>query len=473
MAPAFTASRVSPLQALRTSATTTSQKGIGVLRALFGLGLVVVAAALGLIAHLRVSPLDEEDLLALLTIVASGTAAFGALLALGPVIVRPLLKVVAWPISKFGPVGRLAVGGVGGAPRRAAAVSAVVALGVTLISGVLIGSATLRAMADSELAMEYPSDIQVLNVEEGSSLPADLPDRIAKHPELSQVLPYHRTVAMIGEQELPLADLDVRALPNAKKFDVPSGKLADLGPGRIALPEVYVDILHVGVGQELTMKVGPKTRTVTVGALLSSAGPLGGPAIVDPADLKALDPAAGIAGVLANAKSQETDDVTKARAAVMAEIGTTGGITVDTLADARDELNSVLNTLTGIALGMLALTIVIAVSGVGTTTALSVVERTKESGMLRAVGLSKRGLKVSITTEAGLYGLVGSVIGLVMSVPYSALMLGTAGIETAPELPIGQVAVMFVVLAGLTALAGLLPARRAAKVSPVAALAHE
>ncbi len=473
LAPAVTASRVSPLQALRTSATTASQKGISRGRLVLGLLLVGTAALLGSAAQVKAGPLAEEDILVLFTLVASGTATFGALLALGPVIIRPVLRVVAWPLSKFGPVGQLAVGGVGGAPRRAAAVSAVVALGVTLISGVLIGSATIRAMADAELALQFPADIEARTSSETVPLPDGMVERLAKSPDLAEVLPYRQAFAQLGEQELPLVDLNLRELPSAKKFNVPAGSLSSIGPGVLALPEIQARALHTTVGQTLTLTVDGRTRDLRVGAVIDGGGPLGASAVLDPADLTALVPSAKVTGVLANAPSHDPDDVTKARAAVVAEAAGHPGIVIDTLADGQAEIDEMLNTLTAVALGMLALTIVIAVAGVGTTTALSVVERTRESGMLRAVGLSKRGLKVSITTEAALYGLVGSVIGLVIAVPYSALLLSAAGIEAAPELPFGQIAAMFAVLAGLTALAGLLPARQAARVSPVAALAQE
>lgn len=473
LAPALTASRVSPLQALRASATTASQKGIGRGRLAFGLLLVGSAVALGAAAKVEVGPLAEEDILVLFTLVASGTATFGALLSLGPVIIRPVLRVVAWPLAKFGPVGQLAVGGVGGAPRRAAAVSAVVALGVTLISGVLIGSATLRAMADAELALQFPADIEVRSSSETVPLPQGMADRLAKSPDLAEVLPYRQVFATVGQNELPLVDVNFRELPSSKKWDVHAGSLSSVGPGVIALPEVWADALRTTVGQTLTLKVGDTTRDLRVGAVIDGGGPLGTSAVMDPADITALAPSAQVSGLLANATSNDPDVVTKARAAVVAEIAGKPGIVVDTLADGQAEIDEMLTTLTAVALGMLALTIVIAVAGVGTTTALSVVERTRESGMLRAVGLSKRGLKVSITTEAALYGLVGSVIGLVIAVPYSALLLSAAGIEAAPELPFGQIAAMFGVLAGLTALAGLLPARQAARVSPVAALAQE
>ena len=473
LAPAFSAARVSPLQALRTSATSNARTGIGVLRTLLGIALIAVAAGTAGLAMTAAGPLKEDTMLTLATIVASGTAAFCAVLALGPVLVRPLLRVIGLPVNRLGPVGRLAVGGVGGAPRRAAAVSAVVALGVTLIAGVLVGSATLRTLADSELALEYPADIEARVTEAGSALPRGLVQRLQGREELAEVLPYRRVTATVGEQEVPLADLDVRALPSSKQFQIVGGSLTDLGPGRVAVPAVWADTLGVKAGDDLVLKLGGRERAVRVGAVINSAGPLSGATIADPSDLARLDPSAQATGVLINARGNGDQDVDEARAAVLAELGGTEGVSLDILADKRSETLGWLTATTGIALGLLGLTVLIAVVGVGTTTALSVVERTRESGMLRAVGLSKGGLRTSLATEAGLYGVVGSVLGLALGIPYAALMLEVLDIGAPLVLPTGQLIGVFAVLAALTALAGLLPANRAAKVSPVAALAHE
>jgi putative ABC transport system permease protein len=473
LAPAFSAARVSPLQALRTSATTTSRTGIGVVRALFGAVLVLLAAGTAALAAFPDGPLEEDTMLLLSVIVVSGTAAYGALLAFGPVLIGPLLKIVSVLIGRLGPVGRLAVGGVGGAPRRAAAVSAVVALGVTLIAGVLVGSSTLRSLADTELALEYPADIETRATEVGKGLPKDLVQRLDARPELAEVLPYRKTAATIGEQELQLVDLDVRALPTASRFQTKDGSLNDLGPGRVAIPEAWADVLQVKAGEKLTLTVGSQQQTLTIGAVLKGAGPLNATTILHPSDFARLDPAAPVEGVLVNATGAEKKALTEARAAVIAEVGGVPGVTVDMLADKRNEVTGWLTVMTGIALGLLGLTVLIAVVGVGTTTALSVVQRRRESGMLRAIGLTRGGLKTSITVEAGIYGMVGSILGLALGIPYAALMLGAVDLDAPVVIPGGQLLAVFAALAGLTALAGLLPARRAAKVSPVAALAAE
>ncbi|WP_165945680.1 ABC transporter permease [Micromonospora sp. KC606] len=109
----------------------------------------------------------------------------------------------------------------------------------------------------------------------------------------------------------------------------------------------------------------------------------------------------------------------------------------------------------------------------GTTTALSAVERIREAGLLRAVGMSRGGLTMMLTVEAGLYGTVGATMGVLLAVPYAAMFVKAGSGDVPVDIPTGQLAAAVVILAVLTALAGLIPARRAARVSPTAALATD
>jgi putative ABC transport system permease protein len=104
---------------------------------------------------------------------------------------------------------------------------------------------------------------------------------------------------------------------------------------------------------------------------------------------------------------------------------------------------------------------------------LSVVERVRESGLLRAVGLSRGGLRAMLTAESSLYGVIGAAIGLLLGVPYAWLAVKAIGVNAPLALPVWQLGLVFLALVVFTALAGVLPARRASRVSPVTALGTE
>jgi putative ABC transport system permease protein len=475
VAPALSAAKVAPLEALRASSTTGGRRDIGKVRWAFGVLLVLAAAGIAVQVARNLpgrDPRDYDPSPMLLGVVASGALAFFALITLGPVLVRPVLAVVGWPLRRLGAVGRLAVGGVGGAPRRAAAVSVVVALGVTLIAGVLVAGASARTLADRESASSVPADFEVTSSGD-NPLPAELVEQAKTRPELAHVTPYRRlsdiTVGS-SEAKLDANDLAMAALPTLGKLDVSSGSLTAIGPGKVVLSGFTRDITGLGVGDQAVLKAGKRTLRLTVVALLPDSAPLGSAMVLDPSDLTRLGATTTYSGLLADAAKTGEDGRTAGQQALRQVAGGRAGLGITVLADQRDQIDNILNVVLAVALGLIGLTVLIAVVGVGTTTALSVVERVRESGLLRAVGLSRGGLRAMLTTESSLYGVIGATIGLVLGVPYAWLAVKALGVNAPLELPVAQLAVVFVALVAFTALAGVLPARRAAKVSPVTAL---
>jgi putative ABC transport system permease protein len=477
LAPAFSASRVAPLEALRSASTTGARRDIGVLRWIFGLLLALGAAASAAYVITNLPGRDAKDYNPepmLLAVVASGALAFFTLMALGPVLIRPLLAAVGWPLRQAGAVGRLAVGGVGGAPRRAAAVSVVVALGVTLIAGVVVTGASARVLADRQMATSIPADFELTANEE--TMPAGVLDQAKASPDLVHVTPYRRLSGVrIGtdETELSVTDLAMKSLPTLDKVDVSEGSLAAVGPGKIVLSGWTAESSGLGVGDTTTLTAGKKTAPVQVVATLPDSGPLQAMVMMDASDLTKLGAPAAYSGLLADAAVAGEDGRTAGQKAMRQLTQGRQGLGVTVLADERDEVNQVLNSVLAVALGLIGLTVLIAVVGVGTTTALSVVERVRESGLLRAVGLSRSGLGAMLTAESSLYGVIGATLGLLLGVPYAWLSLEALGVNAPLELPVWQLAAVFAVLVLFTALAGVLPARKASRISPVAALATD
>jgi putative ABC transport system permease protein len=391
------------------------------------------------------------------------------------VLVRPVLVVAGWPIQRLGSVGRLAVGGVGGAPRRAAAVSVVVALGVTMIAGVLVGGASARVLADREMASSVPADFEV-TASADNPMPADLVEQARSRPELAHVTPYRRLAGVsIGSSQtrLDATDVPMTALPAMSKMDTTAGSWRDLGPGEVVLSGFTAEISGLTAGDTATLRSGGRTVELAVVALLPDSAPLGTGLVVDPADLTRLGAPATYSGLLADAARTGETGRTDAQKALRQVTGGRPGLGVVVLADQRDQISRVLDVVLLIAVGLIGLTVLIAVVGVGTTTALSVVERVRESGLLRAVGLSRGGLRAMLTAESGLYGVIGAAIGLLLGVPYAWLAVKAIGVNAPLALPVWQLALVFVSLVVLTALAGVLPARRASRVSPVTALGTE
>ncbi|WP_370941981.1 ABC transporter permease [Amycolatopsis sp. cg5] len=441
LAPALSAARVSPLEALRTSATVDARGRIGVGRLLLGLGLLggaltllFTVASAGLASDRRGSAQIAE---LLRQTVFSGALAFCALIALGPVVVTPLLKLAA-KLLRRSTVGRLAVAGVGGAPRRAASITSVVALGVGLVIATITGAQTLAGLGKAELASAYPADLRITG---------DVDVNLLRHNGLRDVQPYRRIegVNVGGKLTMSATDLDLRGLAGIADFRVEAGSLDAMGPGRLILASKMAARLGLTAGS--VVDVNGRERTVA--AVVHGELPLGS-LILDRSDVDG-----PVTGVLANGDRS----------------GVPAGVDFVVLADKRAAKMDQFTTLAAIAIGLVCLTVLISVVGVGSTTALSVLERRREIGLLRAVGLSRARLRVMIATEAGVYGALGALLGLALGLPYAWLAIVSLGIGWPMQVPLLAVLTVVLALGALTAGSGLFSARAAAKVSPATACA--
>ncbi|GGN58901.1 ABC transporter permease [Actinoplanes lobatus] len=459
LAPAFAAAGVAPLQALRAASTLAAERGVAAPRLVAGLLLVAATAGLGWRTAGRMGSSD-----ALLHLVGVGALGFGALIVLGPVLIRPILAVAGWPLRRLGATGNLAVSGIGGTPRRAAAVSVVVALGVTMLAGTVVGISSLRLWTDREMAARTPADLAMF---------AESPDGLDKamagvraDPRFRDVTPFRMAdfTAPSGNFSHGAIAIDMAAMPALRRLEAASGDIAALGPGTVILSAVAASDFGARVGDVVTLRSDGAAR-VEVVAILTGEAPLRMGAVLTSADLDALGDSS--AGFLA-------DVATGTRNEALAEfrrLSGPAGAEVAVLADERDKADGEVSSLFAAALGLLGLTVLIAVVGVGTTTGLSVLERTQEFGLARALGLTRARLRMMVGLEAGLYGLIGAVLGVVLGVPMAWLTLESLRLDLPLTFPAGWLVTIVAAIAGITVLAGLLPARRAARVSPVAALA--
>lgn len=439
LAPAWSAAKVSPLEALRTSAVQDTRSRIGGPR--WVLGILMASGAGVLLVDVVVDGLSTkqrpsgmtEDLLLRTTI--SGALAFGALITLGPALISPVLRLIGVALRRS-TIGSLAVSGVGGAPRRAASVTAVVALGVSLVIATLTGANTVQGLGKAEMASAYPADLEITGAVDVAAL---------RTAGLTDVLPYRRTeITVNGRLTMQATDLDITRLRDLSDFRLDTGSLRSMGSHSIILSTYTASRLGLAAGSRADVN----GVQMTVAATVFGGVPLGS-ALVHSSDVEG-EPV----GALANGAKELVP----------------AGYEVASLTDRRLAQENRFTTLVAIAVGLLFLTILIAVVGVGSTTALSVLERTRESGLLHAIGLTRKELGRLVMVEAGLYGIIGAVLGLAIGVPYAWLAIISLGVEWPLQVPVFSVGAVVLVLAALTAGAGLLPARRAARVSPVAAL---
>ncbi|MFQ1003101.1 ABC transporter permease [Modestobacter sp. SSW1-42] len=455
LAPARAATRVAPLAALRPADPAPLRSRGGVARLVAG--LLLVLPGIGLMA---LGVVTQEVFLAFAGVVLSSLG--GLLLAQ-----RAVPPVVAGAGRLLGRVGglpaRLAAGNATRNPRRTAATATALLIGVTLTTAMVVGASSTRATAQAGLLAAYPTDVIVEG--NGEALPATVLDQLTAVDGVVAGTAL-TSAQLVGpdQVETTVKGVDAaQALPvlrSTTQVELPE-------PGTVVLPGWAEQSWGVTPGQEVTFTGAGGPRTFT-----AVSGDTGDP-LLAAADLTALAPDAAPGTLwLRLGDDVEQNDVVD-------EITDIAGTAVPSawvsgMATERAAIDQVVDVLLLVVTGLLGVAVVIALIGVGNTLALSVVERRQESGLLRALGLTRGQLRGLLAWEAVLVAGVAAVLGVLVGGAYGlvgvASALGEVG-ELTISVPWLQVATIVVVATVAGLLASVLPARRAAMTPPVAAIA--
>jgi putative ABC transport system permease protein len=230
----------------------------------------------------------------------------------------------------------------------------------------------------------------------------------------------------------------------------------------------------LSVGSTVTVTVAGRSArfTVSAGHLADAGG--SATVIVSQRALHRLAPRAATVALWAALPA--TADAGAVTAALQRATASQPDVEVTGSAQERASTAATLGTLVTLATALLAVAVLIAIVGIGNTLGLSVLERTRESALLRTLGLQRRQLRQMVAVEAVLLAAVGAVAGIVLGVGYgiagSLATVGSAGRAAVIALPWGQIALVLAVALVAGLVAAVLPAAKAARVVPAAALAE-
>ncbi len=484
--PVWRTGRVAPLEALRPALPAVGRSRASVLRLVLALLLVAGGTALLIGAPMALG--ESRLTLGLAVAMLGGVTSFVGVLMLASRYVPAVARLLGGvPGRLAGPPGELAVDNAVRNPGRAAATSAALLVGVTLIAMMLVGGQSASASAAKEIDSHYPVDVMVSG---SAALPADAIRRV------------ERVAGVSATAELPTAVADVTGTSGASgasgapKTSGSSGAAAsgaEEGVPLVGLPAVTAQVLRDQAlldavppgtllvdrdvaeqtqrttGERVTVKVGERHTTLVV-----RVGPrLPYPYMTTEVDLKRIAPQAKPTHVWL--RLADGADVPRTVDAISAAASDVPGLVVAGSAPERAQINDALNIALSVVTALLGISVLIAVVGVGNTLSLSVLERTRESALLRAIGLTRGQLRLTVAVEALILAAVGAVVGCVLGIGYGwagtlAMLPGRATVLAVPWGRLGLVVVVALV-AGL--LASVLPARRAARVAPAVALASE
>ncbi|MFG3441758.1 ABC transporter permease [Nonomuraea sp. NPDC047897] len=459
--PARTATRVAPVAALRTQAEEQTFR-TGVLRLLFA-GLFL-SAGLGT-AGVGALALEPGQPSTLIVVMAGGALTFLGVLILGPVLVRPLSALVGWvPRRLFGVPGRLAVDNSGRNPKRAATTTVALTIGVTLMTLISVVTASTRVTMDAKLDEQFPIDYMLAAQDREAAVPRAVGESLRQRPELREVVQIRQTTATSGRRQVRVGAYEGPLEPVVK-----AGSLRDLGPGEVAVRAATAEEFGWRVGGTVPVRTERAgTVPLTVVALVDDDTPL--PSLtVAPAQFDRAFGALPDSSVLVNVKDGVAPE--QARELVDAAVAAYPTVKVSSSTAVRGEFDEALDMMLMIVTGLLGLAALISLLGIANTLSLSVHERTRESALLRALGLTRPQLRRTLSVEALVLGVIGALVGVVLG-----LVFGWAAVRVMIDgaryaVPGGQIA-MLVALSGLAGvLASVLPARRAARASIVGSLA--
>ena len=467
LVPARRATRVSPLAALRPDLAPAPRSRAGVVR-------VVLAAVcfLGGSAALAGAPRMGDLMPALVVGMGGGLLSFLGVLFGAPILVPALVRLLGATFGRLGGVpGRLAVGNAVRNPRRTAATSAALLVGVTLISMMTVGAASVQGTLHRTLDTSYPLD---LVIDAGTALPNGLVRGIEGIDGLGASLTVTSADLRAGSSgegtETFASAVDPAAV--RKVFRDPAG-IDGLAPGTAILGPSTASQLGVRDGGSLRLRgAAGRGIDVHVRVISNTNTPQ---LLLARADLARLAPKAPVTGVWG--KVADGADGTKVADRVKEVVGDNDGVRVDGAAVARALYDQVLDVLLLVATALLAVAVVIALVGVGNTLSLSVIERTREQALLRALGLTRGQLRAMLASEAVLIAAAAVVAGAVLGIGYgwagTRVLLALATGDVSLAIPWGRLVLAAVIALAAGLAASVLPARRAVKVAPAAALGDE
>ncbi|MGD6750007.1 ABC transporter permease [Streptomyces sp. BH105] len=467
--PALRAGRTAPLAALRESAVDDS--GASRRRTVVGgvLGAAAVAATL-------VGVLVSESIM---------LAGIGAVLVLasfvvlGPVASTSAVRALGAPLDRLrGVTGGLARRNALRSPKRTAATASALMIGVAVVSLFTVFGASLKATMDQTVNRSFAGDVAVSTPSfgaGGSGLSPKLAPAIAERPEVATAVGLGSGVADVDGKGRALTVTDPAAL--AKSFDLGtvSGSMDGLGRNGIAVTRAEAEKRHLAVGDtaRLTFTDGTK-ETFTVRAVYGQSELAGDYVISREAWAPHRTQDADRLVSVTFKDGVSTADGTKAVEKVAAAYGDPDVQTRDAYAQSSASGIDMMLTL---VYALLALAVVIALLGIANTLTLAVHERTRELGLLRAVGQTRGQLRAMVRWESVLVAAFGTAGGLVLGGFLGWVLVkasdGAGDSAFAFALPPGRLAIVALVGLAAGALAGLRPARRAARLDVLRAVATE
>ncbi|MGW6283123.1 ABC transporter permease [Kribbella sp. NPDC055071] len=390
---------------------------------------------------------------------------------ISPVISRYAVRVLMLPFGRKAPV-TLGRRNAERNPRRTSATASALMISVSLICGLLVIAASAKASIDKGIADALGTSDLVITSGGPGDFSTEVAARVAKISGVESVHELRQQAGQINETAVEVSGVSDGTLdgPIVTKFD--SGSAAGLGAATALVPRSLAKLLQLSVGKAFDLTTSTGKHRLTVTGILAPNRQLNTLVVSLPAYEAVGGTASDSVLYVEVAKGTESGPVGSAIAAQLTDYPS---IQVRDQAAYAASARSPVNQITG-AIGMLlALAILIAILGIINTLALGVVERTREIGLLRAIGMDRPQLSRMLRVESIAISLLGSLLGLAIGVLFAASIQAAMvdnGLSVL-NVPVLQLVIAVLVAGVVGVLAAVWPSRRAARLDVLGAIATE
>jgi putative ABC transport system permease protein len=475
--PALRSTRVPPIAALHSFRPIPTRK-----RRLVYLALSVLLGAVGL-AMVLLGLFGSGSSGARAGLMGGGAVAVVFAVSLfSPRLVPPLAVVAGWPLERLRHLtGRLARENAQRNPSRTAVTAAALMIGVTLVAFVTVFAAGLKSTVAQVVDENFAGGLIIQNTDGFSPIPNATAKAAARVPGVELVATIRGAEARVLERRGPGAKTRVNApsqdIGQTMNIEWEKGgpqTLRELRDDQAIVSDDFAGKYGLDLGDRFQLLTQTRATPAfrVVGQFDSKLGVLGNVLVTQQVMARDFD------------QTQDLTDFVKVEDGANAEqvqaLLTKGVETAFPVAEVlnqqelKESREEQINQLVSLVYALLAFAVIISLFGIANTLALSIHERTRELGMLRAIGMSRRQVRTMIRYEAVITALIGGILGLVLGLIFATLIaqpLKDEGFTL--SYPVGSLVVILVIAALAGVLAAILPARRASRLDVLQSLQYE
>jgi putative ABC transport system permease protein len=465
ISPARRASRLAPIEALRESMAPSSS-----IRRRVIIGSLVTLGGIGALAAGLFGGVSNAGI-----VVGLGAGlTFVGVAMLSPLVARPIASILGRPFRRS-ISGKLGGENANRNPRRTASTAAALMIGLGLVAFVAVFAASLKASVTAVLDRTIRSDL-MLTASQFQPFSPQLAKDLASNPNFSAVSVLRQSAeAKVGSSTTFPVGIDPATITDVANIEMDAGSITDLsGPDTVAVSHTEADSKGFTVGETLQMEFARTgTQTLTVVGIFEPNAFLNDYAVsLDTYDANVAQQLDSVVFL----KYAPGVDQAAARAGVEALVARDyPSIDVDDQEQTKQAYVMQVDQIFAIVYVLLILSVFISAFGIVNTLGLSIYERIRELGLLRAVGMSKRQVKRMVRVEAVIIAVLGALLGLVVGILFGWALqraLSDVGIDQL-AIPVVQLVLMLIVAALIGVVAAILPARRASRINVLEAITYE